>query len=164
MFVEEELDEASKQYMRTLEERLINKFKKEFFEKIGYTPHVIALNQNKSDTPVIELQQIIDSVNTVMESKFGNVRVNNKLIRITSFLRSREATEYRFIYFKLAREMGYSYKEIGRALKTDKTDGYDHTTVIYGVNTFNDLLGTSEKFALKYQEVVDFIKDKFLNN
>lgn len=164
MFVEEELDEATKLYRKTLEERLINKFKKEFLEKIGYTPQVITLHQNNIDMPVMELHEIIYSVNSVMESKFGKRKVNNKLIRITSFLRVREATEYRFIYFKIARDMGYTFKEVGKALKTDKTDGYDHTTVIYGINTFNDLLSTSENFALKYQEVVDFIKDKFLND
>lgn len=163
MFVEEELDEASKLYRKTLEEKLINKFKKEFYEKIGYMPQVIKMHQHNSEIPYMPLHDIIDSVNSVMEHKFGTRRVNKKLIRITSYLRIREATEYRFIYFKIARDMGYTFKEIGKVLKTDKHDGYDHTTVMHGVNTFDDLLSTNENFAIKYQEVIDYIKETFKN-
>ncbi len=160
----EELDEASKLYRKTLEDKLVSKFKKEFCDKIGYTPEVITIYKDNEPFPKIALDRLIDLINSIMERRFGDKRVNKKLVRITSFLRIREATEYRFIYFKLAREMGYTLSETGRSLKTDKTNGYDHSTVMYGISTFDNLLGTSKQFALKYQEVLDEIKKKILNN
>jgi hypothetical protein len=154
----EYLEEVTKLYKKTLEDRLISRFKKEFHEKIGYTPHVITLYDDRSYLPRIKLYELVNVINDIMEREFGNRKINRKLIRITSILRSRDATEYRFIYFKIGRLMGYNLKEIGSELQSKFYKGYDHTTVIHGIKTFDDLLSTSQSFALRYQHVIDNIR------
>lgn len=156
------MDEATKLYRKTLEDKLIKKFKKEFNEKIGYTPQVITLYDDNSNMPKIELDELIYVINNIMEKKFGDRKINRKLMRITSFLRTRDVSEYRFIYFKIGRLMGYTLNDIGNRLETDERIGYDHTTVIHGIKTFDNLLSTSEEFALKYQHVVDNIRNIYV--
>jgi hypothetical protein len=152
------LEEVTRLYKKTLEERLISKFKNEFHEKIGYTPQVITLYDDRSYLPRIKLYELVDIVNKIMEGEFRDRRINRKLMRITSVIRSRDVTEYRYIYYKIARLMGYSLKDIGLQLQSHNHKGYDHTTVIHGVKTFDDLLATSQKFALRYQHVIDNIR------
>lgn len=158
----EDLDEVTRLYKKTLEDRLINKFKIEFNEKVGYIPQVITLYDDKSNLPRIELYELIGVINDIMEREFGDRRINRKLMRITSFLRNRDVTDYRYIYFKIGRLMGYSFKEIGLQLPTDETKGYDHSTVMHGVKEFDGQLGTNQKFALRYQHVVDNIRTKYV--
>ena len=158
----EELDEVTRLYKKTLEDRLINKFKKEFYEKVGYTPQVITLYDDKSNLPRIDLYELINIINDIMEREFGDRRINRKLMRINSFLRNRDVADYRYIYFKIGRLMGYTFKEIGNSLPTDVTKGYDHSTVMHGIREFDDQLGTNQKFALRYQHVIDNIRRKFV--
>lgn len=161
MISEQGLEEATKLYKKTLETKLIDKFKKEFYEKIGYVPQVITMNDEVNELYKLELQEIIDIINDIMEEEFGDRRVGKHLLRITSPTRKRDVTEYRYIYFKIARLMGYTYVEIGFKIQKGKLKGYDHTTVMHGIKTFDDLLSTNQKFALRYQNVVDNIKLKY---
>jgi hypothetical protein len=159
-----EISEATSLYRITLEKRLISKFKKEFFEKVGYVPNVISLADDENNLPTIELSDLVEIINDLMEEEFGDRRINKKLIRITSVLRAREVIDYRYIYYKIGRMMGYSLKQVAYALKTDEGSIYDHTTVMNGIDKFDSLLGNNQKFALQYQRVFRAIRKKLLNN
>ena len=97
MISEQGLEEATKLYKKTLETKLIDKFKKEFYEKIGYVPQVITMNDEVNELYKLELQEIIDIINDIMEEEFGDRRVGKHLLRITSPIRKRDVTEYRYI-------------------------------------------------------------------
>jgi chromosomal replication initiation ATPase DnaA len=159
-----EISEATNLYRATLEKRLINKFKKDFFEKVGYIPNVISLADDENNLPTIELSDLVKIINELMEEEFGDRMINKKLIRITSILRAREVIDYRYIYYKIGRMMGYSLKQVAYALKTDEGSVYDHTTVMNGIEKFDNLLGNNQKFALQYQRVFRTIRKKILND
>lgn len=164
MFVElDELKDSNSLYKKNLEEKLIKKFRDEFYEKIGYYPQVITLVDSDYNIPILNLKDLILIINEIMEGEYGNQRYHNKLYRVQSRIRKREVTEYRYIYFKLGRVMNYTLSEIYNALETDGRR-FDHTTVLHGCDTFDSLLQTSKEFALKYQKVIDLIRDKFIKN
>ena len=157
----EELDEASRLYKKTLEDKLIKKFKEDFNEKIGYIPQVITWYDNDNELPRITLKQLIDVINQIMSEEYGRRKIGKKLLRITSLLRAREVVEYRHIYYKIGSILGYRPIEIGDNLVSDKGTSYDRTTVMHGVKAFDCLLSTSRDFALKYEKVVKRIKERY---
>ena len=159
-----EIKEATNLYRITLEKKLIHKFKKDFFEKVGYVPQVISLMNDEDNLPTIDLKSLVNIINELMEEEYGNKRINKKLIRITSVLRARELTDYRYIYYKIGKLMGYSLKQLASAIDTDEGTVYHHTTVMNGIKKFDNLLGTDKIFALKYQHVFRTIRKKLLNN
>jgi chromosomal replication initiation ATPase DnaA len=157
-----EIDDATFLYKRNLEERLISRFKNEFRDKIGYYPQVITLVDTNYNLPIIDLSDLVNIINGIMNKEYGIKRYKGKLFRISSRIRKRDVTEYRYIYFKIGRIMGYSLSKIYNALMTEDGQTFDHTTVLHGCQTFDSLLETSVHFALKYQGVVDDIRSKFI--
>lgn len=157
-----EMDDATFLYKRNLEEKLVSRFKSDFYDKIGYYPQVITLVDTNYNLPMIGLKDLINIINGIMEVKYGRMKHKGKLFRIDSRIRKREVTEYRYIYFKLGRVMGYSLSDIYNALCIDDINKFHHSTVLHGCETFNSLLETSTVFALNYQGVVDIIRNKFI--
>jgi chromosomal replication initiation ATPase DnaA len=155
------MDDATFLYKRTLETKLINRFKAEFYEKIGYTPEVITFVDEKNNLPIVSLDSMISIFEDIMTEEFGNRTLNGHKIRITSPIRKRDVVEYRYIYFRIARLMGHVLTDIAESLIGKKGKHYDHTTVIHGCNTCDDLVQSDEKFALAYQKVINQIRLKF---
>jgi len=148
-------------YKSNLEDKLIKDFKNDFYKIAGYYPQVITLVDSSYNIPTIKLEELVLVINKIMEREYGNERYHEKLYRVESRVRKREVTEYRYIYFKLARVMNYSLAEIYNAIKSEGRH-FDHTTVLHGCETFDSLLETSKEFALKYQGVVESIRSKFI--
>jgi chromosomal replication initiation ATPase DnaA len=148
-------------YKRRLEAKIIEKFKKEFKEKIGYEPHVLTMIDERSDIPKIPILMLREFIDSVMKEKFGNEKFGNDIARLANGSRNREIVNYRFIYFKLARIMGNGFAAIGQTIATSKTRKYDHTTVMYGCKSFDDLINTNEQFRDIYLDLVIKLKENF---
>jgi len=148
-------------YKRRLEAKIIEKFKKEFKEKIGYEPQVLTMIDESSDIPKVPILMLREFVDGVMKEKFGNEKFGGEFARLANGSRSREIVNYRFIYFKLARIMGNGFASIGQTIATSKTKKYDHTTVMYGCKSFDDLINTNEQFRGVYLDLVIKLKEKF---
>jgi chromosomal replication initiation ATPase DnaA len=148
-------------YKRRLEAKIIEKFKKEFKEKIGYEPHVLTMIDERSDIPKVPILMLRDFVDGLMKEKFGNQIIGSDIARLANSGRHRDIVNYRFIYFKLARMMGNSFASIGQTIATSKTRRYDHTTVMYGCKSFDDLINTNEQFRDIYLDLVIKLKENF---
>ena len=148
-------------YKRRLEAKIIEKFKKEFKEKIGYEPQVLTMIDDSSDIPKIPILMLREFIDSVMNEKLGKQKFGSDIARLANSGRFREIVNYRFIYFKLARMMGNGFAAIGQTIATSKTKKYDHTTVMYGCKCFDDLINTNEDFRNTYLELVIKLKDKF---
>lgn len=69
--------------------------------------------------------------------------------------RKRELVNGRYIYSKILRGRGHSFKSIGKSIKRD------HSTVMYYIDKINFLLKQDEQLAEKYIICKDvFLKDK----
>lgn len=91
---------------------------------------------------------------TAAEFIFEALEVNLSVIKSTS--RKREFVEARQLaMYLIHKHMICSLKSIGNHF-----GGRDHSTVIYAINTVNDLLDTDAKFKLK----VDQVEKKLLSN
>lgn len=153
--------DAAYLYKKNLESKLINKFKSEFYEKIGYTPEVITFIDDTYQLPLVSLSNMKLIFDEIMTEEFGNKRINNHKIRITSPTRKRSVVEYRYMYFRISRLMGHVLTDIAESIINKKGKPYDHTTVIHGCNTCDDLVHTNENFALMYQKIIDRVRTKF---
>jgi hypothetical protein len=72
-------------------------------------------------------------------------------IDITADTRKQEYVFGRMIYYKILRDLGYGYQPIGRTL--DK----DHSTVIHGVRTFDDLVLYDKELYRTYTIIKELV-------
>lgn len=132
------------------ETELISQFMTSFYEEFEYYPTVITKNNkiyNKDDLKVLELDTLRMFFDEFLPTKHG------RKLQLEVRNRHRNLVELRFIYFFIARSMGYNLTTIGRSLNMD------HTTVVHGLNTFKNLYETNEPFRQKYNNIINHIKE-----
>jgi chromosomal replication initiation ATPase DnaA len=137
-------------YKNILETKLVERFKKEFHEKIGYYPIVIteaSISKEEGSIKIIPLEELKKMFTPFLPYKY------QKMISLGSRSRIRELVELRHIYCFLAKQMGYSLKEIARCL-----NNRDHSTAINSIKVFHDLHETNELFRNKYIKILNHIK------
>lgn len=141
----------SRTYALQLEKKLIEQFKQNFYEKLGYEPVVLTKVQIESDEyiPILSLETLYEAFEPFLPIRYG------KKIELSSKCRLRELVELRNIYCFLGRTMGYSLVDVGRHL-----GNRDHTTVIHNVSSFKNLVETNEPFRHKYITILTYIKRK----
>lgn len=141
----------SQSYAANLEKKLIEEFKQKFQEKLGYTPIVLTkIKTGESYIPVMTLDELIECFDPFLPINFG------KKLTLMSKCRKRELVELRMMFCYIARSMKYNLGVIG-----NKLGGRDHTTVIHGVNTFVNLIETSDPFREKFQKILNHIKENY---
>ncbi len=140
-----------KNYAMKLEKKLIDEFKENFFEKVGYYPTVLTRVQIDGDVyvPVLPLSRLKDYFDPFLPEPFGFKLMLDARSRV------RELVELRNIYCHIARLMGYSFSTIAKSL------GKDHTTIIHNVESFRDLLDTDDAFRQKYSTILSHIKQQY---
>jgi hypothetical protein len=138
-------------YASKLEKKLISEFKDLFYEKMGYYPIVLTTSKVQGDTsiPVMSLESLRKMFDPFLPTKF------EKKIPLESKLRDRTIVELRSIFCHMARSMKYNLSAIGEFLGKR-----DHTTIIYNVKAFNDLVETNESFRLKYFTILKYIREQ----
>lgn len=133
-------------YKERMEEQLVQKFRDEFFQKIGYYPTVIT--NNKETLVTTSLEDLEDYFEPFLPFQHG-VKV-----KLEAFNRIRSLVELRNIFCHIAREMGYTLREIGQHLNKR-----DHTTVIHNIKTFDSLNNTDDRFKGIYLTILNNIKN-----
>jgi hypothetical protein len=151
-------------YKKNLSRTLINRFREEYYEKIGVYPDVKPPVWDK--IPLNELRRICDKVlpneYTVVGfkgyySSNGPVPIN--IIRETGFTtilartRKLPIVRLRKIFIHFALEMGYSSVVIGKYL------GLDHATVLYCNKECQKHLQAHPDFIELYTQVNDLLYD-----
>lgn len=142
----------SKMYALQLEKKLIEQFKENFFEKLGYYPTVMTAVQVQRDI-------IIPYMHLPVLKKYFDPflpQLSVFTLSLESRSRCRELVELRSIYCYLARQMRYSLSTIGKSL-----GNRDHTTVINSLTNFNNLIETDEQFRQRYLAIVSYIKQAY---
>lgn len=125
------------------ESRIIEQFKQSFFERFGYYPVVISKVENA--LPVMPLDELVE-------------RFLPYAPELCSPSRSRAATDTRSMFCFLARNMKHTLNSIGERLGRRK-----HSTVKNCLQTFHDLIETSEAFQSQYLQIVGEIKKQLEN-
>jgi hypothetical protein len=151
-------------YKRRLEAKLIAEFKLEFKEKIGYEPHVLTMMDDDSDIPNIPLLTLRDTIDEILLEMHGDRLFIHDVARLRNRSRKMELVNMRFIYFKLARLLGHTLDSIGDTMATLRQPRYDHTTIRYGIEQFDNLVVRDESFKELYLEVIGKIKLKYSKN
>jgi hypothetical protein len=148
-------------YKRRLESKMIKEFKDEFKRKIGYEPQVLTMMEDYSDIPNIPLLTLRDTIDEILFDMYGNKIFLNDIARLRNRCRKMELVNMRFIYFKIARMLGNTLDSVADSMATLKSDRYDHTTIMYGVEQFDNIISRDESFRDLYLSVVDKIKQKY---
>lgn len=134
-----------------LEAQMVQEFIENFYNEFGYNPTVIIKTQTKKSAfGVISLTDLEKCFERFLPKKYGKIHLLSSRIRI------RELVELRFIFFHIARKMGYGLKDMGQYLGKK-----DHTTVIHGLKTFRNLYQTDENFRQTYHKIVNIIKNNY---
>lgn len=127
-------------------------FIKSFYRNFGYYPAVIMKNMfiTKNKINNISLDELKLHFTKFLPKSF------EKTISLESPLQKRVICDIRYIYYRLARNMGYTLEDIAQSVKKK-----DHTTVIHGLHQFKNLYETDTRFREKYQTILDYIKSKY---
>jgi hypothetical protein len=148
-------------YKRRLEAKMIREFKAEFKRKIGYEPQVLTMMEDYSSIPNIPLLTLRDTIDEILLDMYGDRVFLSEIARLRNRCRKTELVNMRFIYFKIARLLGNTLDSIADSMATLKSKRYDHTTILYGLEQFDNLVSRDESFKDLYLSVVDKIKEKY---
>lgn len=139
-------------YKYFLEKKLVNEFRKKFFEKLGYYPRVIL--QDELQIPVLPLTQLQSVIENIMWNKYPYMR--NK--SLSDPKRLEELVKFRKIFFFMGKQMGYTLKEMGNFLGSK-----DHSTVVHNITSAKNFLRNgnpsfTESYSEVFQTLVKFNK------
>jgi hypothetical protein len=145
-------------YALTLQRKLITEFKQKFYEKLGYYPEVITHTTEVVPTgtskimriPLDELKEIFDT--RLLRPLVATIHGAQWITTISNRSRIRDICELRYMYYKIASLMGYSWCAIGRSLRMD------HSSVMHGVQTLNGHLETDPGVRQDYYNTLLQIK------
>jgi len=130
-------------YECKLETKLIEKFKDDFYEKMGYYPVIFSkytLDVYHKNI-VISLEELSDIFKDFLP-KIPRVKVT-----LSNKSKIRKLVELRVIFCFLARTMKYTLKEIAVFLNRD------HTSVVHALQSFNDFIETDPDFKLLFDKI-----------
>ena len=136
-----------------LEKQLIENFKSDFYEKMGYYPIVLTKDYKNCGETVFTLEHLEKYF-----IKFCPRNRLNKIISLRSRNREKETVEVRSIFMYFARALNYKLGDIGKYLNMH------HSTVIHNLQTFGDRMQTSPTFREKFTEIFEHIKTNYQPN
>lgn len=148
MVKEISLEDRQEQYLRS--------FRMNFFKKFGREVRVTI--EDKIEVRTLQQYFIQDHEQEKLLNHLNQYIPNtHRATNILTKTRKREIVELRMIYNKILREeLNYSLQYIA-----DKIGYKNHTTVIYNIETANDLIKTSTRFCCLYQRVVTNLKKMY---
>lgn len=140
----------TRDYATKLERKLIDEFKKNFYEKLGYEPIVMTVSKLKTtDDNYISLMSL-EELKEVFDPFLPTI--NGKIMQLETNERWREIVELRAIYCHLAVNMNYTLQKTGRSI-----GNRDHTTVRNSLMNFRNWMETNEPFREKYRMILNHI-------
>jgi len=134
---------------------LVEEFQTLFKSMFNTTPVVLyELDDLKLPSMVLNELEII--VNGVYKREFPDIP---NVEGIRSKKRLFTTIMFRYIFYKIAREMGYPLTVIGKYL------GFDHATVLHGTRCINNLLETNEPRCIKFYNHVRYeVQNRAIDN
>ena len=140
----------TKKYAISLEGKLIEEFKRKFFDKLGYEPVVHAGSRLKTedgnDVATISLSELKDCFTPFLPLLRGvPAELDNRS-------RKKDLVELRVIFSFIARSMGYTLEDIGDVLGKK-----DHTTVIHSITCFKNWVAVDPIFRDKFNIILNYI-------
>lgn len=130
---------------RKLEKELIDAFKEEFYQKLGYHPVVLVRHEVSTlRVGYMTLEELVQQFEPFLPMHYGSP------LPLTSRRRFREIVELRAIYFFIAKQMNYSLNAIGLG-------HFHHTTIIHGLKLFSSIIETDPAFKEKYYKIINHI-------
>lgn len=154
---------TTREYKQIQSHKLINEFKKNYYEKIGLTPIVtvvknvpyIKIIENPSKKPID-----LDILENIINSFLPTYKIGNGIIvkSIKHKTRLRVVVELRHIFCYIAKSMGYNLISIGKYL-----NDRDHTTVINSITKFKNLFDTNDEGFMEKYEIISEKLNDYLN-
>lgn len=135
--------------MQSEKVKMIQEFQEKFNQKFGYFPIVIA-TKKKESAHIMSLEELETYFEPFLPKRF------NKTLSIKDRGRYRELVDLRFIFGYLARAMGYPLVTIGEY--TEK----HHSSIIHHIESFKNMMETSDSFRYLYIKVFNHIKEKYI--
>ena len=134
------------EYAARMEKKMIDEFRVNFFDKLGYFPTVLPkFSVDTAELMLLSLDELKSLFVPFLPYKYDNQ------LMLDGKHRYREITELIFCY--IAKQMKYTLSVIGAALGKR-----DHTTVINAINMFHNLIETDSVFREKYLTILKYIK------
>lgn len=130
-------------YSRLVEERLIERFKKEFYQKTGKVLRVEDYSPEGLPFPVIGLMQLETVLNDFIPPAFESIMDETRI---------KEVAYPRMLFCNLAYNMGYRIRAIATYTRKDRS------TIYHAIDAINDMLVTREPYVIDlYEKVINQI-------
>lgn len=127
-------------------EDLISDFRNKFIVEVGVDP-VVTYSFKVDSVSRISLSELEKVVNEIFKKNFPELYPEDG---IRSKFRRSMIVAFRFIFFKIAREMCYPLVPIAKFL------GYNHATVLHAVKTINNYIDTRDVTITTYYNLVKY--------
>lgn len=133
-------------------ERMIDDFCSKFYDKFGFWP-VIRFNTKSFFIPKLTLDELRTVINDIFKQNFPDIYTDEGMMLKT---RKQLPILYRHLFYKIAREVGYTFKDIGRFA------GFNHATILHAVKRISDLLEIKDaEVTRNYNLVKNEIQDRY---
>ena len=119
-------------------DELIAEFQNSFYKELQIFPLV---SYDVGFLSKSSLSDIEDAINKAFRDNYPEAY---PIQGIRSKSRFAMVITYRFIFFNIAREKGYTFKVIGKYL------GFNHATVLHGSNNVKNLLGVKDPIMIQH--------------
>lgn len=130
----------TKPYSRIMEDRMIERFKKEFFQKTGKILRVQDY-QPQVPYPVVSLPDLEYVCNYHLPLDYQSIKEDT---------RKKEVLYPRMLFCNLAYSMGYPIRRIAMYVERDRS------TIYSAISTYDDLMESREPFCTElYHDVVN---------
>jgi hypothetical protein len=136
----------TKPYSRIMEERLIERFKKEFFQKTGKLLKVQDY-EPKLPYPIVSLHDLEYICNQFIPVGYQSIKDD---------FRRKDIVYARMLFCNLAYSMGYPIKRIADHVERDRSSVYS------AISTYDDLMQSNESFCTTlYRDVVNQLNNSY---
>lgn len=133
-------------------EKMIEDFSAKFYDKFGFWP-IIRFNTKSFFIPKLKLDELKTLMDEAFKNNYPGDYPKNGMMEKT---RKQLTILFRHIFYKIAREIGYTFTDIG------KFSGYNHATILHAVNRVSDLLDIKDaEVCRNYKLVKNEIQDRY---
>lgn len=131
-------------------DRKINEFKADFEKEFGLVPIVLY----HIDVYKIPIPKLIEIMSKMLEESSSGMYNH-----ISNTSRKQIVVAHRQTFYKVARDMGYTFSYISKSI------GFDHATVIYATNKVKDMIRMNDLITTNiYKEAKQRIQDYYEAN